>query len=455
MNRWIGSGALVLVAATAGCAAEKDDSDALVLRADVAAIRSVGDARSGVFIPPYLNCVDPIAGETATRADGKVCTHVSIAGATEPGRAFADYADCEVVRTQRPYWMAPPHALPSESDPRLQDSEFMTELSWVTEQVQATGCTCCHDSSRSDDGAAQWDINLGPIWTDSISDTGVALFVGLADSSVLGAYAPEDNNGFQREATGIPSTDAARMAAFFEDELTRRGLTREDAAAVPPFGGPIYANQVAVPDACDDNVGVDADGRVRWNGAPARHVYVLSEDSGNPGVPPNFDLPEGTLWRLDVLASKAPITSGFAYGTTPRGSFQYAPETATAPALVDGTRYHFTVLLDVGLPIENCIFEYGAALTEPTPGVDSGTPLPPAECTERAMAIDFGTSCSDATSHSDCGCPTNYCAVMPGQSEGYCTITGCTENPDVCPEGWSCFDLSTIVPGQPSFCLQP
>lgn len=131
---------VLLVLAFSGCVEDKSTSkDELVLRGDVTAIRSTNEARSGVFIPPYLDCRDPVAGETATRDDGKVCTHVSIAGATEPGRSFADYADCEVVRTQRPFWSRPPHAVPSEDDPRLQDDAFMQELAWVTEEIQATG----------------------------------------------------------------------------------------------------------------------------------------------------------------------------------------------------------------------------------------------------------------------------------------------------------------------------
>ena len=452
MRRWL---ALAIVVAGNVVACGGDDSSGgggLTLRGDVRPIRSTSEALGGVFIPPYLDCRAPIAGEVATRDDGKVCTQVAISGATEVGRRFADYADCEVVRTQRPYWSAAPASRPSANDPRLQDAAFMNELAWVTEQVAATGCTCCHDSSVNNGEAAQWDISFGPIWTDTISNTGVALFTGLADSSVLGAYPPADNNGYQREQTGIPSTDGARMKAFFVAELERRGISEAEAAAVPPFGGPIYANQIAVPSECENGVGIDADGNVRWKGAPARYVYVLAEDSANPGVPPNFDLPEGTLWRLDVLASQQPIASGFKYGTTPRGTFQHTPETTAAPALVPGQRYHMTVLLDVGLPIVNCIFENGQELAEP-PTSDAGAPDAP--MCEPQSEVPFGNACSDNVNHSDCGCTTNYCAVMPGQSEGYCTITGCVENPSICPEGWSCFDLSVIVPGQPSFCTKP
>lgn len=448
---------LLLLAAACGESESESDPSGLKLLADIEPVRSVGEARSGVFIPPFLSCREPIAGETATREDGQVCTHVSIAGATEAGRSFADYADCDVVRTQRPFWSRDPYAVSDAQDPRLGDSAFVQELAWVTEQVEATGCSCCHDSRVIGGKAAQWDISLGPIWTDTVSDTGVALFTGLADSSVLGAYPAEDNNGFERELVGLPSTDGERMRAFFLNELARRGITEAEAAAVPPFGGPIYTNQVAVPRTCDAGVGVDDEGKVRWKGAPARYVYVMREDAANPGVPPNFDLPAGTLWRLDVLATAAPVSSGFAYGTTPAGSFQRTPETTEAPALVDGQRYHFTVLLDVGLPIVNCIFEAGnVSATDAVPTSDGAEPRATEDdCAEPTTDVALGSACDDNTTHSQCGCSTDYCAVLPGQTEGYCTITGCAEDPGRCPSGWSCFDLSTIVPGEPSFCLQP
>jgi hypothetical protein len=116
---------------------------------------------------------------------------------------------------------------------------------------------------------------------------------------------------------------------------------------------------VKKPGRCEKGEGVDAANRVSWDpSSPARYVYVLAEGSMNPGVPPNLDLPQGTIWRLDVLASADPIPSGVRYGTTPKGSFQAFPDRVRAPALERGKTYHLFVLKDVAAPITSCLFTY-------------------------------------------------------------------------------------------------
>jgi hypothetical protein len=416
-------------------------SDELALWVDAEPITSVDDALDGVFIPPFVDCRAPEDDVPGRGPEGQVCTPVSIAGATEPGRRFADYADCDVVRTQRPFWSAPPAREPDPNDPRLEDAQFAAELAWVTEQVAASGCTCCHDSSSSST-VAQWDVAAAGVWLDTLSDPGLALFAGLADSSVLGAYEPEDANGFARELTGVPSTDPERMQAFMLAELDARGISRAEAEAVPPFGGPIYENSVATPAACEAGEGVTPDGEVRWRGPAARYVYVLAEGSLNPGVPPNRDRPEGTLWRLDVPPDQAAIASGLTYGTTPDGTLQVLPERSTAPALEAGVRYQLFVQLDVGVPLANCLFSFGEAPAEPTDGEPEQPPSDPSGLGDPCTAAD---QCSDEA---------DYCALMPGQTEGYCTPTGCASGGPSCPDGWSCLDLSLFSPGLPSICSQ-
>ena len=200
--------------AVLGPMATEPEPTAITYRKDVEPITDVKDAKKGVFIPPYQDCRDPLPGEKGSGPDGQVCTHVVLSGCTEPGKYFPDYASCEVVRTQRPFWDEDPASEPKKDDPRLQDKAFMRELNWVTEQIEACGCVCCHDSRTFDGRFGQWDIARGPIWTDTLSDTGLALFLGLADSHVLGAYPPEENHGFYRELTGVPTTDTDRMKAF-------------------------------------------------------------------------------------------------------------------------------------------------------------------------------------------------------------------------------------------------
>ena len=184
-----------------------------------------------------------------------------------------------------------------------------------------------------------------------------ALLAGLADSSVLGAYPAEENYGFGRDETGLPSTDPARMQAFLLGEWMRRGRTPADAAEIPPFGGPIYSQQVYVPEPCRAGEGVGADGTVTWTNGEARYVYVLEAGSKNPGVPPNLDLPEGTVWRVDVTPDQRAVASGFAYGDVPAGAVQRFPAEGRPAALVSGETYYLYVLFDVGLPITRCLFE--------------------------------------------------------------------------------------------------
>ena len=433
-------------------------SEAIRFRSDVAPVKRVEEAMKGAWIPPFEDCRAPLAGETGQGPEGKVCTNVMISGCTEPGKYYPDYAACAVVRTQRPFWPAPPAKEPSADDPRLQDTAYMSELAWVTEQLEASACTCCHDSRVLDGKVGQWDIHRGPIWLDTLSDTGLALFVGLADSSALGAYPASENHGFDRERTGVPTTDTDRMQRFLRAEMQHRGISEEQARAVPPFGGPIYTN-LSMPTVACRGQGVDADGRVQLADATVRYVYVMQDNARNPGVAPNMDLPEGTLWRLDVLASAAPIAGGFAYGSTPEGTFQARPEKERAPLLSKGQRYKLYALRDVGLPVVNCTFTFGEALD--APAAESGKVTPQAEttpdkCSAEDAAAAFGMTCADAATSSDCPCAAaGYCSLMPGQTEGYCTAKGCKENPGVCPKGWSCLDLSVFSADLPSVCLKP
>jgi hypothetical protein len=428
--------------ATVACsdaASPSSDARVLLYRSDVTPVTRVEDAKPGVFIPPFLDCrAPPDANSTAPQ--NQVCTHVAISGATDPDKSFENYASCDVVRTQRPYWPAPPAKIPEPSDARLDDRAFAAEVAWAKSQVAASGCVCCHDQRIAPRGASQWDISLPGNWLDTVSDEGLALFGGLADSSVLGAYPASDNHGFDRTSVGLPSTDPDRMKKLVLAELTYRGVSEEQARTVPPFGGPIYESSVRPPTACEGQ-GIDPEGRVVFRGGKARYVYLLEAGSKNPGVPPNLDRPEGTLWRLDVLPSSDPLESGFNYGTTPDGSFQDWPAASPAPPLQPGKTYHFTALRDVGVSIANCLFVFGDRIGEPIPPV---TPPPTTGA--------FADPCS-----ADAGCrtPTDYCLVRPGETAGYCTRKGCKDDPSVCPTGWSCFDLSRFEADAPAVCVKP
>lgn len=320
-------------------------------------------AKTKTYIPPFKRCQPARADAPAAGLSigDEVCTPVSTSGCTAPGLYYPDYGTCSVVRTQRPYWPAAAAHEPNLEDPRLNDAAFMSELAWVTDQIRSTACTCCHDSRVSPAGPSQWYIDAPGVWTDTVSDSGVALFTGYADSSSLGAWDPSDNNGYQRQLTGIPSTDGDRMRAFFVAELTRRGITKEQAEATPPFGGPTFASLQKKPEPCAAGEGVDSALRVKWKAEnTARYVYVLEESAKNPAPAPYRDRPEGALFRLDVLASAEALSSGFRYGTTPSGSAQAIPASGRAPALKAGTTYHLFVMRDMGAVTTNCLFTYPA-----------------------------------------------------------------------------------------------
>lgn len=74
--------------ADAGSGAGPAGTQTLRLRADVEPVRSAADALPGVFIPPFVDCRQPLAGEKGEGPGGKVCTNVAISGCTEPGKYF-------------------------------------------------------------------------------------------------------------------------------------------------------------------------------------------------------------------------------------------------------------------------------------------------------------------------------------------------------------------------------
>ena len=311
-----------------------------------------------VFTPPTKSCVAPRAGEPAGQgADGKVCTWSTISASTEAGRNFADYGDCEAVLTQRPYFVVPPHAAPAAPDVRLSDPKYASELGWVKAQIQASACVCCHSTGFAPRGTSQWYLEAPGNFMDSFYDTGLALGAGWVDSKAFGAYDPADDNGFDRIHSGFPSTDPARMVAFFKDELAHRGKSQSDFASALPFGGPLVDQLTFRPGPCKSGDGIDATGKLTWSGGPARYAYVLEATAQNPTGPPNLDLPQGALWRVDAPYDGAPFRSGLAWGVAPPGTVQRFPLANAPPAALSvGQQYYLYVAADVGAPITRCLF---------------------------------------------------------------------------------------------------
>lgn len=322
------------------------------------ACAATGEEGPGAIVPTSPDCRDPLPGEPPGATGGRVCTPALISGSTEPGRRFADYASCDVVRTQRPYYAMPSEApTPRPDDPRLDDADYLAEVAWVREQVEASACSCCHTASLTPSGAAIWDTDVGPLWIDTVTDPALAMIAGFTDSSAFGFLPASENNGFDRSRTGLPTTDVERLRAFALGELERRGLTRAEAEALPPFA-PFFQELIDhVPEDCDEGVGVDAEGRLRWTGGAARYVWVLEADARSPGVPPNWDLPDGTLWAITVPHDAAPLGCGMSYGELGPGALQRIPADGSAPPpLTSGETYYLAVMRDIAQPITRCRF---------------------------------------------------------------------------------------------------
>jgi hypothetical protein len=316
------------------------------------------------FQQPVLTCMDPKPGEPPGKsANGQVCTWEMISGATEEGRSFSDYASCDRVRTQRPYYGVPPAPDAERADARLDDPAYTSELTWVKSQIESTACVCCH-STRAPKGSSNWYLEQPGNFINGFFDRGLAMGAGWIDTVGFGAYEPSDNNGFSRASPARPhdsifvTTDPERMRRFFENELAHRGKTKADFEGQTYGAGPLDAQRFFTPTACELGEGVGADGTLTWKNGDARYVYVLEAGSENPTVPPNLDLPQGTLWRLDVPADGTPVKSTqVKYGVIPTGVTQTFPPMNVPPStLVSGKQYYLYVLADIAVPNTRCLF---------------------------------------------------------------------------------------------------
>lgn len=323
------------------------------------------DTGSGlpVFQQPEYVCKDPLPGEPAGQGpNGQVCTWSAIAGATEPGRSFDAYGNCDMVRTQRPYYPVPAATTAADADPRLDDPAYAAENAWVKAQVEASACVCCH-STRAPKGTSNWYVESGPNWLNSFFPRGLAMGAGWIDTVGFGAFPPEENNGFSRATpedpnhSAFPTTDDARMRRFFEGELAHRGLTRADFAGQTYGAGPLDAQRFYVPSACQLGERIEADGTIHWYGGQARYLLVMAATAASPGVPPNLDTPPETLWRIDVdWRAGTPIASGTVkYGVLPDGLAQRVPLMGAPAPLEKGKPYYLYVLQDVAIPITRCL----------------------------------------------------------------------------------------------------
>lgn len=302
------------------------------------------------FPEPEEQCVEGPSG-------APVCQLATMQGCTEPGLTWDEYGSCDIPRAQRGYYPVSVNAGAEDPDPRLDDPTYANELDWVKQELSSCACFCCH-SSKSPEGPSNWYLEQPGNFVNGMFDTGIAQGAGIISSDVLGDLEPEQNNGFTRLPSIFPSTDPARMQAFFQREFEHRGLNAVDFDPTGYFG-PLTEQDGFVPTACAEGEGVAADDTVTWTGGAARIVMVLEEGSDNPGVPPNRDTPAGTLWRIDaVTPTQKLLQSGLSFGVVDVDAVQRAPAAGVPTALEVGETYLLYVSADYLQPITRCLFVY-------------------------------------------------------------------------------------------------
>ena len=368
--------------------------------------KNMSKARFGIFgvepfVMPYVKCMNfPDKDDPSKKS--RHCVNAMISGSTDEGYSFADFGVCKDIRTQRPFnpLRRPKKITDDPSDLRLQDPYFTAELDWVNQQIRSSGCVCCHDS-KVDKNTAFWDISApnNRLWIDQLDKYAVEVMTGRVDSTALGAYPRELNHGFDRHTTGLPSTDPARMQAFFLKLADKLGTTSSEIAQMPPLADILASQLRDPPQACKPGIGVHADKSIHWayldwyaiggviesilkniasgniasisSTAPfvftsslpiARYVYILRADSVTPLVPPNLDLPAGTIWRLDANRQNSPFFSGSTYyGQVPKGAMQGFPVDSVPESLIEGQKYYLDAQIDMAFPAQRCLFTYPAS----------------------------------------------------------------------------------------------
>ncbi len=311
---------------------------------------------------PTKKCFDPKPGQPPGKsANGQVCVWETIHGSTEEGRSFREDAVCDNSRAGRPYYPRDPGPHLNDADARRSDPAYLAEEAWVRSQINASSCVCCHSGSAPN-GASLFDVDRPGSLANQLTDRGLAHGAGVVVSIPLGAFPPEQNNGFSKSDWSRPNdsvfltTDPARMKRFWLAELQHRGLTEASFAGVDDGFGPLSEQLYYQPKPCTGREGIGSDGTITWGNGRARYVYVMEADAKSPTVWPNLDLPAKTLWRLDVPATGAPLASGSVkYGVVPEGLTQTFPTSGAPAALVSGRSYYLYVTADQMLPITRCL----------------------------------------------------------------------------------------------------
>lgn len=135
------------------------------------------------------------------------------------GQRFGEQFDCDLVEG--------PCTDAERGQPSVQvidpDPERLTDpdLGWASAQVASCSCSCCHNDAGV--SAYVWSHDFAnEVWTDSMNTDRLR---ALAEYPVHtgNILSPDENHGFHRDQTGLPTTDPDRLRAFLEREIARRG----------------------------------------------------------------------------------------------------------------------------------------------------------------------------------------------------------------------------------------
>ena len=152
-------------------------------------------------------------------------------------------------------------------------------------------------------------------------------------------------------------------------------------------------------------------------------MFMSSRQPENQG-PAEFDRPDGTLWRLDVLASSEALESGSTMRQCPTGPQDWSRK----PRALCSWRPPLTA------PAMSACRSRTASSFMIHQRTDATVTLRRPVC----LAIrNLATPVQQP--------PSDYCLVMPGQTTGYCTRKGCIDGLSV--SGWLVMlDLSRFQP---------
>lgn len=296
--------------------------------------------------------------------DGELCVKDHFNAAVPEGMRYTDLNTCDAAWSQGPGWFAPPQRVYKSPASLLDDEAYMAEVAWVGAQVEATGCACCHASAAASGHTSGFDMSAPAIWTDTLTNAQLAMGTGQFEEHLLfGFFDPAENHGFDRSQTLFPTTDPARMKAFFEAEFERRGGTDEDLIEAQGQFDALFGALFLEPAPCVEPYEGIIEGQITWNGEGLRQIYVLPLEAETPAFTPNLDLPAETLWAVYVNNDAQPIASGsLPLGAVPDGAVQRVPADGSAPGLVEGETYRLYGTGDImqGRYLD-CTFVYNAA----------------------------------------------------------------------------------------------